>query len=25
MGTLDRADATQEKVMQLASGMTAVH
>ena len=25
MGTLDRSDATQEKVMQLASGMTAVH
>ena len=25
MGTLDRAEATQEKVMQLASGMTAVH
>ena len=25
MGTLDRAEATQEKVMQLASGMSAVH
>ena len=25
MGTLGRAEATQEKVMQLASGMTAVH
>ena len=25
MGTLDRADATQERVMQLASGITAIH
>ena len=25
MGTLDRGEATQERVMQLASGMTAVH
>ena len=25
MGTLDRAEVTQEKVMQLASGMTVVH
>ena len=25
MGTLDRSEATQEKVMHLASGMTAVH
>ncbi|WP_191487044.1 sugar ABC transporter ATP-binding protein [Pseudomonas sp. FEN] len=25
MGTLDRSEATQERVMQLASGMTAVH
>jgi inositol transport system ATP-binding protein len=25
MGTLDRSEATQERVMQLASGMSAVH
>ena len=25
MGTLDRSEATQERVMQLASGITAIH
>jgi inositol transport system ATP-binding protein len=25
MGTLDRSEATQERVMQLASGMSVVH